>query len=86
MHKRSDNIRFTSYNDANEVVHKLFESFCSRYQVNFRSGGSYIDSPGWIKKKKTTINTKYEDDKCLFGNYCIKIWRHLIPSRKIFIY
>ena len=78
MHSRSNNIKFTSYNDANEVVDKLFESLRSRYQgnletsmresdfifdsvqmmyykfhkVNFRRGGSYIDSPGWIKKEK----------------------------------
>ena len=26
MHSRSKNIKFTSYNDANEVVDKLFES------------------------------------------------------------
>ena len=26
MHARSDNIKFTSYNDANEVIDKFFES------------------------------------------------------------
>ena len=90
MHSRSDNIKFTSYNDANEIVDKLFESLRSRYQgnlktsirgsyfiydavqlmyykchkVNFKCGGSYIDSPVWIKKKKATINSKNTDDKC----------------------
>ena len=90
MHWKSNNIKFTSYNDANEVVDKLFNSFNSKYQdnlekskresefifdsvqwmhykshtVNFRCGGSYIDSPGWIKKKKATINPKNKDDKC----------------------
>ena len=33
-------------------------------KVNFRHGGSNIDSPDWIKEKKITINPKYEDDKC----------------------
>ena len=33
-------------------------------KVNFKRGGSYIDSPDWIKNKKATINTKSEDDKC----------------------
>ena len=28
------------------------------HKVNFRGGGSYIDSPDWIKKKKATINPK----------------------------
>ena len=32
--------------------------------MNFRVGGSYIDSADWIKKKKTTVNPKSEDDKC----------------------
>ena len=27
-------------------------------------GGSYINSPGWIQKKKAKINPKNEDDKC----------------------
>ena len=32
--------------------------------INVRRGGSYIASPGWIKKKKATINTKNKDGKC----------------------
>ena len=27
-------------------------------------GGTYIDSPKWLKDKKTTINPKNNDDKC----------------------
>ena len=34
------------------------------HNVNFKRGGSYIDSPNWIKKKKATINPKNEDNKC----------------------
>ena len=34
------------------------------HKVNFRRGGSYIDSPDWIKKKNATIYPKNEDDKC----------------------
>ena len=90
MYSRSDNIKFTSYNDANVVIDELFESLRSRYQghletpirgrdfifdsvqltyrkchkVNFKCSGSYIDSPDWIRKKKTTINPKNTDDKC----------------------
>ena len=70
MHSKSNNMKFTFYNDANDVVDELVESLCSRYQdnletsvrgndfifdsiqliyykynkVNFRCGGSYIDS------------------------------------------
>ena len=34
------------------------------HEINFKRGGSYIDSPEWIKKKRATINPKNEDDKC----------------------
>ena len=34
MHSRSNNIKLTSYNDANEVVHEFFESLSSRCQIN----------------------------------------------------
>ena len=27
-------------------------------------GGSYIDSPSWIKHKKATINPKNKDNEC----------------------
>ena len=34
----------------------IFDSFqlmhCKCHRINFRHGGSYIDSPDWIKKKK----------------------------------
>ena len=84
MHSSSDNLKFTSYSDANEVIDKPFQSLCSRYhvnletlmrgsgfsfdsvqllyykchKVNFKRGGSYIDSPDRIKQKKATINPK----------------------------
>ena len=28
------------------------------HRINFRRGGSYNDSPDWMKKKKATINPK----------------------------
>ena len=81
IHSKSVNIKFTSDNDANEVVNELFDSLTSRYQSNletsmrgndfvfesvqyYKYGGSYNDSPGWIKKKKATTNPKITDDKC----------------------
>ena len=33
------------------------------HKVNFRPGGSYIDSLDQIKKKKTTVNPKNKHDK-----------------------
>ena len=37
MHSTSDNIKFTSYNDANEVVDEFFEPLRSRYQGNLET-------------------------------------------------
>ena len=35
------------------------------HKVNFKRGGSNIDSPDWIKKKKATRNPRNTDDKCI---------------------
>ena len=32
--------------------------------ISLNRGGSYIDSPKWLKDKKSTINPKNNDDKC----------------------
>ena len=37
MHSKSDNMKFTPYNDANEVIDKLFKSLRSRYQGNLET-------------------------------------------------
>ena len=35
------------------------------YKINPNRGGSYIDSPGWIKSQKATINPiNKKDNKC----------------------
>ena len=34
------------------------------HKVNFKRGGSYIDSPDWIKKRKAKINPKNDNNKC----------------------
>ena len=33
-------------------------------KININRGGSYIDSPKWIKNQKSTINPKNNDYKC----------------------
>ena len=37
MDSKSDNIKFKSYNDVNEVVNELIDSVCSRYQINLET-------------------------------------------------
>ena len=90
MQPRSNNVKFTFFNDENDVVNELSESLRLRYQgylatstrgnefifnsvqllycechkINFKRGSSYVDSPDWKRKKKTTTNPKNTDDKC----------------------
>ena len=33
-------------------------------KISLKRGGSYIDSPEWLKNKKATINPKNNDDNC----------------------
>ena len=33
-------------------------------KTSINRGGSYIDSPKWLKDKKSTVNPKNNDDKC----------------------
>ena len=33
-------------------------------KISINKGGSYIDSPKWLKDKKSTINLKNNDHKC----------------------
>ena len=34
------------------------------HKISLNRGGSYIDSPKWLKDKKATINPKNKDDRC----------------------
>ena len=34
------------------------------HKISLNRGGSYIDSPEWLKNKKATINPKNKDDQC----------------------
>ena len=44
-----------------DSVELLYYKF---YEINFKRGGSFIDYPDWIKKKKATIIPTNVDDKC----------------------
>ena len=49
---------------SNFILDSVQLMFCKCHEVSFIRGGSYIDSPDWIKKKKETINPSNTDDKC----------------------
>ena len=38
--------------------------YYSLHKINLNRGGSYIDSPTWIKHKKATINPQNKDNEC----------------------
>ena len=51
----------------------IFESvqllYYKCHKINFKRGGSYIDSSDWIKKNKATVNQKNTNDK--FFQYAV---------------
>ena len=48
--------------------HFVFESVDLLYnilhKISLNKGGSYIDSPEWLKNKRATINPKNKDNEC----------------------
>ena len=44
-----------------DYVHLLYYRY---HKINPNCGGSYIDSPDWIKNRKSTINPINKKDKC----------------------
>ena len=49
-------------------------------KTSINRGGSYIDSPKWLKDKKSTINPKNNDDKCF--QYAITLALNLDKIKK----
>ena len=37
---------------------------CNLQKISLNRGGSYVDSPKWLKSKKATMNPKNNDSKC----------------------
>ena len=44
-------------------------------EISLNRGGLYIDSPKWLKDKKSTINPKNNDDKCF--QYAVTLAQNL---------
>ena len=61
---RYQGILETSMEGSEFIFDSVQMMYCKCHKVNFRRCGSYIDSPGCIKKKKATINPKNKDAKC----------------------
>ena len=50
---------------GSEFIFDNVDLLCYKlHKTNLNRGGSYIESPKWLKNKKATINPKSNDDKC----------------------
>ena len=62
----------------------FFESvdllYYSLHKTSLNRGGSYIDSPSWIKHKKATANPKSKDNKCFRDATVASLNHEKIPS------
>ena len=57
-----------------DYVHLLYHK---GHKINMNRGGSYIDSPDWIKNKKATINPiNKKDNKCFQYAVTVVVLNH----------
>ena len=49
---------------SNFIYDSLDILYYDLHKISVNRGGSYIDSPKWLKDKKATINLKNKDDRC----------------------
>ena len=65
MHSNSKDIKFTSYNDANKVVDKLFDSLCSKYlgnlETSMRESDFSFDLVQLMRYKCHEVSFKHSD-------------------------
>ena len=55
----------------------IFDSVGALYydlnKLSLSKGGSYIDSPEWLKNKKVTINSRNDDGKCFQYAFTVEL-------------
>ena len=56
IHTKNNNTEIIMGNETDQIIEEL-------HKISLNRGGSYIDSPEQLKKKKKTINPKNNDDK-----------------------
>ena len=49
---------------SNFVFKSVDLLYYSLHKISLNRGGSYIDSPGWIRNKKAAINPQNKDHEC----------------------
>ena len=89
MYSKSDNIEILingkAVKDSDFIFGCVHLSYYKFYQINPNQGGSYIDSPDWIKNKKATINpVNKKDHKCFqCSNSRVKLLRNKKDPQRI---
>ena len=64
-HKNRHQINLESMKGSDFVFDYVHLLYYKGHKINMNRGGSYIDSPDWIKNKKATINPiNKKDNKC----------------------
>ena len=61
------------------VLYSVDSLYYKLHKVSLNRGGSYIDSPKWLKNK-ATINRKNKDDKCFQYAITVALNREQIKS------
>ena len=51
-------------------------------KISLSRGGSYIDSPEWLKNKKATINPENNDDNCFQYALTVSLNYQIIKTSK----
>ena len=59
----------------------MFIYFIRNVKINPNYGGSYIDSPDWIKNRKATNPISKKDDKCF--QYAVTVPLNLEEIKKV---
>ena len=63
LQKYQDNLQ-NKMKDSDFIFNGVNYLFYDLNRITIRKGGSYIESPKWLKDKKCTINQKNNDNKC----------------------
>ena len=59
-----ENLEKSMKKGSDFVFNSVDLSYYHLHKISLKRGGSYIDSPKWLKNKGATINPKNEDDQC----------------------
>ena len=65
----------TKMERSNFVFESVDLLYYSLHKISLNRGGSYIDTPDWVKNKKATINPQNRDNEC-FKHAIIVAFNH----------